>query len=685
MDSAPKLSRGSIHSIMVLGERPQNSILQITLIKEMASKTSHKKYRIQLSDGEYYTAAILSSQLNTKIESGDIKLYTVVILSEFNLTPTLDKQLLIAINVEPILPFPSIIGNPKNIISISQENSQTLNIQSQNQHEQDIRQNEEIDSNNLNSNDRHNETDNQFSDNANTNELNHEQNRSDVSADNYISNNQLHTEIQNFINSSSSSSSQKTFSPPLPSHLSDQNKNKNHGALQKHLSNFFNATQNTAKKHAYLGIDNLHPYIASWVILARVVMKGSVFNFNGRDGKPGKLLNITLKDKTGSEIRGTFFNEQVVEFEHIVEADKVYQISGGLIKEKNSRFNSTLHDYEISFNSSTKFLPMPDDQTIGKLTYRFRKLADLPNVSPKSSVDIIAYIITVNELQSVTLKDNKTTEKRDIIICDDSNVKCDMTLWDKEARDFPTEGGFIVAFKDAKLSDFKGRTLSSPSNLILNPTFPEAYQIQSWINNNQINNDFDFNKMATISNGGDISRSYLYLSQINDLELGTHEKPDYGTAIVTLSDVMLNRRIYYAACPNPECKFKGLTITDAQSYFCERCQRIIESPAYRYLFSIKVQDFTGSTFMSLLGDDQIGAIFTGKTAAEWHDETESMDENDIRQFFQDKFFMTLKLRCRIKNDQFNGKSFVKTNVFSAQKLDYADGAKFFANEINKFS
>ncbi|OHT09579.1 hypothetical protein TRFO_21458 [Tritrichomonas foetus] len=458
----------------------------------------------------------------------------------------------------------------------------------------------------------------------------------------------------------------------------NQNLNQNN---QQNLQTFFNATQNTARRQHVIDIENLNPYIGTWTIIARVVMKGTIFTFSGKDGRPGKLLNITLKDRGGGEIRGTFFNEQVDVFEPSIEQDKVYQVSGGIIKYKNPRFNTTPHDYEISFNSLTKFIPLPDDPTIGKLSYRFVKLANLPNYPPRSTVDIIAFVVSVGEISTLNVRDHET-EKREIVICDDSGVKCDLTLWEKEARAFPNTPGFVCAFKDCKLSDFKGRTLSSPTIVEVRPTtFPEIYTIQSWIDSG-----VDFDKLETVSNGGgDFHRQFIFLSQINELGLGTQpEKPDYGTAYLVLSDIYVNRKLYYVACPNPDCKFKGLTLNN-DSYFCNRCQKLYDTPAYRYNFSVKLNDFSGSVTMSILGDDQIGALFTGgKTAQEWHDETDDMEEAQIRQLVSPQFFMPLKVRCRMKTDTYGGMSTVKMNIFAASKVDFAEGAIFFANEINKF-
>ena len=680
IQSIPRLTNNSIYDIMVNKIDVRTAILQVIQIKEMSSRNSSRMFKLAISDGEYYAPAILSSKLNEKIDSGDIQKNSIVLINEYYLIPSVNKDKLIIKGIEPFCLFSSLIGKPHLIFSNTEQSVQRNDDNNSFPSSQDAQNSQDtkiIFSPPLPNIQNKDETQITLMNNALTGRIQQlPQNEFSFDQPQQIN----YTPDQNQGSDQYSSLSQNSI-------IDQESTVDTNPELIHDLPSYYpNTYQNTSQRHACIGIDLLNPYICNWSILARVTLKGSMLNYT-RDGKSSKLFNITMKDKTDSEIRGTFYNDQADIFYPIIEQDQVYQISGGLIREKNSRFNSTLHDYEICFNSTTTFVPMIDDHTIGKLTYRFKKLSTLPNISPKTTVDILGYVITVGPIQVLTSKyGDKTYEKRDIVICDDTNVKCDMTLWEDVARDFPSHGGFIVAFKDAKLSDFKGRTLSSSSTLIINPTWiDEAEKLQRWIFECISENGFDFDKMESISSGSEVTRSSFFLSQINDLDFSNNEKSEYGSSIVSISDIIVSKKIYYNACPNPECKFKGLSTSNDGSFFCSKCQKIIEKPAYRYMFSVKVKDFSGSTYMSLIGDDQIGAIITGMTAEELKERTDELDETEIRKLIQEKFFTELNVKYRIKSEEYNGNNQVKINIFSAQPLNYKEGALFFANEISKFS
>ena len=652
--SIPLLDHHGIHEIMIRNNILPSPTFQIIDIKKFGSAAT--KYKLTLSDGNYFTVAFLNQRLNHLIENDEIKNLTVIRILDYIVHPTHDRPLIVIQNLECIKHLDVKYGDPKDIDVISSQLSQLSSLPSPKQSPCGS-------------------IDTQGNNSANA----------QGSAQQYTNDRDENSILTPPLDDLSA--------PPTPPRLNEvknANRQQQNGIIQQNLNQFFNQTQNTVKRHCYIDICYLNPYINQWMILARVVMKGSVFNFNGRDKKPGKLLNITLKDKSGSEIRGTFFNELVDLYDPIIEQGKVYQITGniGMIREKNSKFNSTLHDYEISFNSSVKIQPMPDDSSIGNLTYRFVKLASLLNSHPKSSVDILAYVVKVSELTQISTP-FKQAEKREVILADDSNVKCNLTLWDNDARNFPNDCGFIVALKDAKLSDYKGRTLSSPSVITAHPNitdFPEVLDIQKWLDINKItpNEVGYFDKIESISDNMGKATNYIFLSQINELGLGSQEnKADFGTAYLVLSDIFVNRKLYYPACPNQECNYKGL-IFNNDSYYCQKCQRVIEEPAYRYNFAVRMADFSGTATLNVLGDDRIGSLFTGVDAMDWHNQTDGLEESEIRQLVIPRFFTPVKVRCMMKTETYGGNSRIKINISSAKVIDFAEGAKFFANEIKKF-
>lgn len=100
----------------------------------------------------------------------------------------------------------------------------------------------------------------------------------------------------------------------------------------------------------FVPISDLNPYLNKWTIKARVTSKSQIRSWSKPTGN-GQLFSIDLLDENDSEIRGTFFNQDVDKFYTLLEKDEVYTFSNGSVKPANKRFNSLNNNYEISFNS----------------------------------------------------------------------------------------------------------------------------------------------------------------------------------------------------------------------------------------------------------------------------------------------------------------------------------------------
>ncbi|KAH0800523.1 DNA replication factor A subunit Ssb1 [Histomonas meleagridis] len=434
----------------------------------------------------------------------------------------------------------------------------------------------------------------------------------------------------------------------------------------------------------FIPVNMLHPYLLTWSIKVRVVLRNSVVKYSNPRQDDGRLFSVILKDKFGYEIRGTFFGEQATKFDPIIQQDCVYKISDGIIKSKNNRFNTTNSDYEIMFDKRTKIESLSDDNSIGLLTYHFIPLNTIGTLPAKSLVDILCYVISIEPItEIVSSRTQKTFKRRTLIICDNSGVKCDISLWEEDALLFPNEGNFIISFKDAKISDYGRRSLICNSFYRINPKIPEAMILKDYIRSLGENNLMN---LPSISISNYNINSLIYLSQINSNGIGTqNNKSEYYDLFILYTDINTQRKLYYNACPNPECKYKGLTL-QGTNYYCERCTNLINEPKPRFNFSIKVQDHTGAMFMSILGDDNIGNLFVGKNANDWVNDINGHEdeENYIRQKLIQKFFQPMKLRCRFKLDNFMDQNRVKANVVAAEKLSFKEAALFYANEINKY-
>ena len=439
---------------------------------------------------------------------------------------------------------------------------------------------------------------------------------------------------------------------------------------------------------SYLSISSLTSYISSWTILARVVQKNPVKQWSNARSN-GQLFSIVLKDKNGDEIRGTFFNDEVDKFNDIIQIDKVYVISGGRIKTANKKYSNIDHDYEITFDKNTTFEECTDsDQdSIGEMTYNFIKLRDLENIEVNTFVDVLAVVTNVQQSEEIhSNKNNKSYSKRTIILTDDSNTTVECTLWGDDSLNFPMSSvDTVLRIKGAKVGDFHGKNLGTTSNTILkflDRSDPQAANLYDWYDENKDNVE-SFDKISSGFGGGDYSAQMIYLDEINTHNLGRGEKPDNFCVYVSLKDIpQNNRNLYYLACPNPDCKNKGVQ-QEGERYICGHCKKVTDDPVPRFAFNAIFGDFSGSAFFSILGDEN-GKDILGVNAEEWKNGTDGMEDIDKQKLIKPFLFKDFKLRGRAKVESYNSEERVKMYVSAISEIDYADAAKFYAAEIDKF-
>ena len=104
---------------------------------------------------------------------------------------------------------------------------------------------------------------------------------------------------------------------------------------------------------------------------------------------------MTLKDQSGS-IKATAFKEDADHLYKELQVGKTYIITRGSIKPTNKRYDSSGHEYEITFDRDT-------------------------------TVEI------------TSCKDGRLLKKRDVTVLDDSNASVGITLWGGTAESFEGE------------------------------------------------------------------------------------------------------------------------------------------------------------------------------------------------------------------------------------------------------
>jgi hypothetical protein len=438
-------------------------------------------------------------------------------------------------------------------------------------------------------------------------------------------------------------------------------------------------------------ISRLHMYLLEWKILAKIVKKFPITDHLQRTGQSTRKLVIILKDSSGSEIRGVFYNTQADAWFQALQENETYVITGGTIKCVNEGMTPALsHEYEIVFDASSDFMQWGDELSIGDVVFDFRALSELKTMSMPRNVDILGYVFCAYPIAMVNTRIQRHPARiRRVEIADMSGVRIELALWDDNAALVEDDGKVILAVKDARLSNYRRRSLQAgeTSIVLVNPEFEQAKVLKQWINARP---GFDFEGLESLTDvvpGINRPIHTLFLSQIDAYELGSTDAGDYFTTFVMCANVICDRHLEYPACPNPTCFHKALEICpdDEGNFTCPKCRHVTCCPNVRYRFKAYVTDFSGSALVNIVGDDDIGSLFTGTSAQGWVTATERGTLQDrIKRMLLKQYFKPLKLRCRAQKDKFTGGETVKIMVMSGNFLTFAHGAKLFSSEIHKY-
>jgi len=83
----------------------------------------------------------------------------------------------------------------------------------------------------------------------------------------------------------------------------------------------------------------------------------------------------------------------------------------------------------------------------------------------------------------VPLKSGLNKDRRTIYIADESGVKISVTMWGSLSNLMNYEIGQVLAIKNAKVSDYGGKSLNcgdDTSAIYLNPSHPRTNQLLNW-------------------------------------------------------------------------------------------------------------------------------------------------------------------------------------------------------------
>lgn len=364
------------------------------------------------------------------------------------------------------------------------------------------------------------------------------------------------------------------------------------------------------------------------------------------------------------------FNDEVDKYLNLLQEGKVYKISKGRVKLANRRYNTTSSNYEIAFSQDTIIKEVSEDQSIGKIKFKFVPIDNLSNIEPNKFADIIGIVQSVGQLSTIMTRRGQEMQKRTIVLVDSSLLSVDMTVWGEEASKYNEEtlaDNPVVAIKSARVGEYGGRSLNlaMDSQFKMNLTTPQAKKLKAWYAERGITSTF-----TSISRNREGNAKYPRTPIKEANELGQSvEKPDTFTTHGRIIHIKIppgDRVPWYASCPSTECRKK--VIEDQGAWRCEKCQKSYPQPLYRWLLTFVLADHSESMWLTAF--DETALKILKKKAVEVKAYLDNGDKESYEASFKNSLFQTGMFSVRaVTQISMNGNPLVKRVVVGLRPVD----------------
>ncbi|XP_078445823.1 replication protein A 70 kDa DNA-binding subunit A-like [Wolffia australiana] len=650
------------------GMKPVLQVADLKLVQTVQNTT--ERFRMVLSDGVHAQQAMLATQMNAMVKSGQLQKGSIVQLNEFICNLIQNRKIIIVLSLEVIMEKCNPIGEPRIYDGSSAATHGQPPIPPPSSSSSIVQDKPTIAPPQVH---RPVETPttnhNPYSGNPSPYHSRPEpepQNRFRPPSSGPINNNSISYAPQ---------TAQPTYSRPQ--------EYTNRGPISRN--------EGPAR---IVPISSLNPYQGRWTIKARVTSKGELRRYSNPRGE-GKVFSFDLLDSEGGEIRATCFNAVADQFFDQVKSGKVYLISRGSLKPVVQRsFNHLNSEYEIFLESSSMVQEDTDDGSIPGVRLDFRPIAEIESMEPNSVVDLAGVVASVGPATSVLRKNGTETVKRAVQLRDMSGRSVELTLWGS----FSTNEGQriqqlcdsgrapILAVKAARVNDFSGRTVGtiSSSQLFVEPEdLPVVRRLRQWL-------DGEGRHAAAVplsrepGPGGQASGPRKTVAQIKDEGLGRGERPDWITIRATVTFLKVDN-FCYTACPLPvgdrPCN-KKVTNNGDGTWRCDRCDQSVPECDYRYLLQLQVQDHTGLTWVTAFqeaGEEMVGATAKELYTAKYVDQ----DEARFGELIRGVLFREYLLKLKIKEETYIDEQRVKSTVVRAERVNAATEARYLLTLLDK--
>jgi replication factor A1 len=642
------LTRGAISAI-VNGRKPENPVVQVVRVRQI--KQDNQRFKMDLCDGNETMNAMLAQQQNELVSNGTLADGCVVELTSYVCNEVAKRKIVIVLDCKLLAKAPDGWAPPAEtaapVVPAQQQ---------QQQHQQQLQQQPQV-----------------------------------------MRPQQSAPPRQYGGAPPASSGAQQTPQPPAQQQrgfapMQGVSPMAAPSSAFQHGGSMRGPIASAGAQGNVIPIRGINPYQNRWMIKARVVSKTEIKRWDKGATNSGQLFSVTLVDKEGTEIRGTFFREGVDKFFPLLAENQVYTFSGGKVKLANKAFSQVAHDYEIAFDQNSEVIQCQDDGGISALHLNRTLIKDLAQQLPNALVDIAGVVTEIGQLSDFRSKADKQLTKIEVQLADESGASVRVTIWNERARDFKNKtdemhmANPVIVLRQAKISDFGGRTLSA-NQVLLEPDTPEVAQLRHWFASGGAS---AATSLSSRGGGGGAGGAFApgpvaerhLLRQIKDLGLGKSDKGDFTEVKATITFIPSDagKKLWYHSAPDSNCK---VTQASDGSWEDTRNSKSYPTKVNRYILKAIIADTSSQMYVTLFNEQGV-TIMGGKTA----DELELMRETDEAAFQKlvgEALFKTYHMRLKVKDELYQEQHRQAATVMSIMPIDYVKECAELIKAIGMYS
>ena len=373
------------------------------------------------------------------------------------------------------------------------------------------------------------------------------------------------------------------------------------------------------------------------------------------------------------------FNEVAERLDAVFEENKVYMVEGAQIKPiKNRNFNTTDHNYELTFYAATKVQEVVEgaSRDVPSTLYKFKKISELASKPEKEKVDVIGVILEVQDLQNIVTRAGRQTKKREIQITDTSNCTIKVTLWgDKAERFSPTDSIHkILAIKGAEISEWQGKSLNCgfTATFEIDPKIcQEADILREWFDGDGVNaTSTQTLSQSIITLPISANTELITLAEVKQsLSSNVADIVKYFTVEASLINIK-HDNVMYRACPNDTCRRK--VTEDPQhsaEYKCQKCDKKYPNFNWRYSLQGAIADFSDFHWVTVF--EESGQSIVGMSA----DQLARKKDRNVGEFemlLNNCKYVPYRFILKSKVETWNDEKRLRLNIVKAAKVDRTD-------------